>query len=236
MYKHFLKRFFDIVLSLLGIIIGGIPMLFIAIAIKLDSKGPVIFKQERVGKNGKVFHIYKFRSMCVGAEKTGSGVYSGKGDARVTRVGKILRATSLDELPQFFNLLKGDMSLIGPRPPLTYHPWTWDKYTDEQKRMFEVRPGITGWAQVNGRKEVEWNKRIQLNVWYVDHVSLWLDIKIMFMTVFKVFTNADNANTGATVQTQENDNTTMGETEAEVAVSTDVEQENVISIQETEEN
>jgi lipopolysaccharide/colanic/teichoic acid biosynthesis glycosyltransferase len=165
----------------------------------LNSKGPVIFKQERVGKKGKVFKIYKFRSMCVGAEKTGSGVYSGKGDARVTKVGKILRATSLDELPQFFNLLKGDMSLVGPRPPLTYHPWTWDKYTDEQKRMFDVRPGITGWAQVNGRKDVEWNKRIKLNVWYVDHVSLWLDIKILFKTVAKVFSNADNENKGATV-------------------------------------
>ena len=199
MYKHFFKRFFDILIALLGLIIAAIPMLFIAIAIKLNSKGPVIFKQERVGKKGKVFKIYKFRSMCVGAEKTGSGVYSGKGDARVTKVGKILRATSLDELPQFFNLLKGDMSLVGPRPPLTYHPWTWDKYTDEQKRMFDVRPGITGWAQVNGRKDVEWNKRIRLNVWYVDHVSLWLDIKILFMTVFKVFSNADNENKGATV-------------------------------------
>ena len=199
MYKHFFKRFFDILIALLGLIIAAIPMLFIAVAIKLNSKGPVIFKQERVGKKGKVFKIYKFRSMCVGAEQTGSGVYSGKGDARVTKVGKILRATSLDELPQFFNLLKGDMSLVGPRPPLTYHPWAWDKYTDEQKRMFDVRPGITGWAQVNGRKDVEWNKRIKLNVWYVDHVSLWLDIKILFMTVFKVFSNADNENKGVTV-------------------------------------
>ena len=201
MYKHFLKRFFDILISIIGIIICAIPRLFIAIAIKCESKGPVIFKQERVGKKGKVFKIYKFRTMCVGAEGMGSGVYSGKGDARVTKVGKFLRATSLDELPQFFNLLKGDMSLVGPRPPLTYHPWTWDKYTDEQKRMFNVRPGITGWAQVNGRKGVEWNRRIELNVWYVDHLSLWLDIKILFKTVFKVFSNADNENTGATVVT-----------------------------------
>jgi len=199
MYKHFFKRVIDIFISLVGLIILSIPMLIIAIAIKCDSKGPVIFKQERVGKKGKVFKIYKFRSMCVGAEQTGSGVYSGKGDARVTKVGKILRATSFDELPQFFNLLKGDMSLVGPRPPLTYHPWTWDKYTDEQKRMFDVRPGITGWAQVNGRKDVEWNKRIKLNVWYVDHVSLWLDIKILFKTVAKVFSNTDNENKGATV-------------------------------------
>ena len=143
--------------------------------------------------------------MVVGAEQTGSGVYSGKGDKRVTRVGKILRATSLDELPQFFNLLKGDMSFIGPRPPLTYHPWTFDKYTEEQKKMFNVRPGITGWAQVNGRKEVEWNRRIELNVWYVEHLSFWLDVKIFFKTIFKVLKNSNNENVGATVITKTQD-------------------------------
>ncbi|MBQ7373256.1 MAG: sugar transferase [Clostridia bacterium] len=201
MYKHFFKRFFDIIFSLLGLIVTAIPMLIIAVAIKIDSKGPVIFKQERLGKNGRVFKILKFRSMCVGAEQTGSGVYSGKGDTRVTKVGKFLRKTSLDEIPQLFSVLKGDMSFVGPRPPLTYHPWEWDKYTAEQKRMFEVRPGITGWAQVNGRKDVEWNKRINLNVWYIDHLSLWLDIRILFMTVGKVFTNANNENTKATVVT-----------------------------------
>ena len=200
MYKYFFKRVIDFLISLIALIVLALPMLIIAIAIKCDSKGPVIFKQERIGKNGKVFHIYKFRSMCVGAEKTGSGVYSGKGDARVTRVGKILRATSLDELPQFFNLLKGDMSLIGPRPPLTYHPWPLEEYTDEQKRMFAVRPGVTGWAQVNGRKDVEWNRRIELNVWYVDHLSFGLDFKIFWLTIFKILTNADNENKGATVK------------------------------------
>lgn len=206
MYKHFFKRFFDIVFSFLGLIIAALPMLIIAIAIKIDSKGPVIFKQERLGKNGKVFKILKFRSMCVGAEQTGSGVYSGKGDTRVTKVGKLLRKTSLDEIPQLLSVLKGDMSFIGPRPPLTYHPWPLENYTDEQKRMFDVRPGITGWAQINGRKDVEWNKRIKLNVWYVDHVSMWLDIKILFKTVFKVFSNADNENTGATVVSAPTDN------------------------------
>ena len=199
MYRLFLKRFFDILLSFILLVIALPFLVLIAIAVKIDSKGPVIFKQQRIGKGGKVFNIYKFRSMCVGAEKTGSGVYSGKGDARVTRVGKILRATSLDEVPQLINVLKGDMSFIGPRPPLTYHPWPIEEYTDEQKKMFNVRPGITGWAQVHGRKDVEWNKRIELNVWYVEHVSMWLDIKIVFTTVFKVFTNADNENKGATV-------------------------------------
>lgn len=199
MYTKFFKRFIDILLSGIGLIVLAIPMAIIAIAIKIDSPGPVFFKQKRLGYKGKVFEIIKFRSMCVGAEHTGSGVYSGKGDARVTRVGNILRKTSLDEIPQFFNALKGDMSFIGPRPPLTYHPWSIEEYTDEQRRMFDVRPGITGWAQVHGRKEVEWHRRIELNVWYVDHVSLWLDIKIVFMTVFKVFTNADNQNTKATL-------------------------------------
>ena len=193
------KRFLDVTASFLGLVLLSPLMLAVSILIKIDSRGPVIFRQKRIGRNGKVFEIYKFRSMCVGAEKTGSGVYSGKGDARVTRIGKILRATSIDELPQLLNILKGEMSFVGPRPPLTYHPWKYEEYTDFQKRMFEVRPGITGWAQVNGRKDVEWHKRIELNVWYVDHMSLLLDIKIMFMTAFKVLTNADNENSGATV-------------------------------------
>lgn len=193
------KRFLDVTASFLGLVLLSPLLLAVSILIKIDSRGPVIFRQKRIGRNGKVFEIYKFRSMCVGAEKTGSGVYSGKGDARVTRIGKILRATSIDELPQFLNILKGEMSFVGPRPPLTYHPWKYEEYTDFQKRMFEVRPGITGWAQVNGRKDVEWHKRIELNVWYVDHMSLLLDIKIMFMTAFKVLTNADNENSGATV-------------------------------------
>ena len=193
------KRFLDVTVSFLGLVLLFPLLLTVSILIKIDSRGPVIFRQKRIGRNGKVFEIYKFRSMCVGAEKTGSGVYSGKGDARVTRIGKILRATSIDELPQLLNILKGEMSFVGPRPPLTYHPWKYEEYTDFQKRMFEVRPGITGWAQVNGRKDVEWHKRIELNVWYVDHMSLLLDIKIMFMTAFKVLTNADNENSGATV-------------------------------------
>ena len=123
---------------------------------------------------------------------------------RVTKVGKIIRATSIDELPQLFNILKGDMSFIGPRPPLTYHPWDISEYTKEQLHMFDVRPGITGWAQVNGRKDVEWHKRIEFNCWYVDHMSFWLDIKILFTTVIKVLKNEDNVNVGATLVTDEN--------------------------------
>lgn len=193
------KRGMDIAVSGVGLVIASPIMLLTAILIKIDSPGKVLFMQERIGKDGKVFKIAKFRSMCTGAEHTGSGVYSGKDDARVTRVGKFIRATSIDELPQLYNILKGDMSLIGPRPPLTYHPWTIDKYTEEQRHMFDVRPGITGWAQIHGRKSVEWNKRIELNVWYVRHISFWLDLKIFFMTFLKVLRNDDNENTGETV-------------------------------------
>ena len=202
MYKT-IKRIFDFLIALGALICLSPVMLVVAILIKITSPGPVIFKQQRIGKDGKVFEIYKFRSMCVGAEKQGSGVYSGKGDVRVTPIGKIIRATSIDELPQFINILKGEMSFVGPRPPLTYHPWDYSEYSDFQLRMFEVRPGITGWAQVNGRKGVEWNQRIELNIWYVDNVSLFMDIKIIFMTIFKVIKNEDNENTEATVKTEE---------------------------------
>ena len=198
MYKNCFKRIIDVVISILAIILLSWLYLIIALLIKCTSKGPVLFKQDRIGKDGKVFKILKFRSMRVGAEK--SGVYSDKKDPRVTTIGRFIRATSIDELPQLFNLLKGDMSLIGPRPPLTYHPWKWEKYSDFQKRMFEVRPGMTGWAQVNGRKDVEWNRRIELNVWYVDHLSFGLDFKIFWLTIFKILTNADNENKGATVK------------------------------------
>lgn len=198
-YKRILKRFFDIIFSVIVLLISCPLFVVVAVLIKIESEGPVFFRQERIGLNEKVFKIYKFRSMYQNAEHTGLGVYSNKEDDRVTKVGKFIRATSIDELPQCLNILKGDMSLIGPRPPLTYHPWPIESYTDEQKRMFEVRPGITGWAQVNGRKEVEWNKRIALNVWYVDHTSFLLDLKIFFITILKVFINANNENNGETV-------------------------------------
>lgn len=203
MYKNYLKRVFDFVLASILLVVLAPIMIVSAIAIKLDSPGPVIFKQKRLGYGGKPFWIYKFRTMCVGAEKMGSGVYESKNDSRVTKVGSILRKTSIDELPQLLNILNNEMSFIGPRPPLTYHPWPIDKYTKEQRRMFEVRPGITGWAQVHGRKEVEWNKRIKLNVWYVDHCSFAVDCLIFFKTIFKVLSNADNTNSTATVETKE---------------------------------
>lgn len=193
-----IKRLLDIAISLIGLIILSPLFLTVAIVIKLDSEGSAIFKQERLGLNGKVFKIYKFRSMCVDAEK--DGVYETKGDARVTRVGKLIRKTSIDEFPQLINILKGDMSLIGPRPALTYHPWTYEEYTDEQRRMFRVRPGVTGWAQVNGRKEVEWPLRIELNIKYADNLSFLFDLKIFFKTIIKVLTMQNNINIGETVK------------------------------------
>ena len=195
------KRFMDIVLSIIGLIIISPILLIVSLAIKIDSKGPVIFKQERIGKDGKVFKIYKFRSMVVGAEKMGTGVYSKKGDNRVTRVGKFIRITSIDELPQLVNILKGEMSFIGPRPVLTYHPWKYEEYTPEQLKRFEVRPGVTGWAQIHGRKDVEWNNRIKLDLEYVENISLKLDIKIFLKTIYQVISMKDNVNKEETAKT-----------------------------------
>ena len=199
MYKKYVKRLLDIAISLPTVVVLCIPMLLVAVFIKLDSKGPVFFRQQRLGKDGEVFEMLKFRSMYINSEFTGSGVYSDDNDVRVTKIGKFLRKTSIDELPQLINILRGDMSLIGPRPPLTYHPWPLEEYTDEQRRMFEIRPGITGWAQINGRKDVEWHRRIELNVWYVDNVSFLLDVKIFFITILKVLRNDDNENKRETV-------------------------------------
>ena len=190
------KRVIGALLAAVGLIVLSPLMLITALSVKLDSKGPVLFKQMRLGVGGVPFEMYKFRSMCVGAEK--GGVYSDNSDPRITKVGNILRKTSIDELPQMINILKGDMAWIGPRPALTYHPWPYEEYTEHQKHMFDVRPGITGWAQVNGRKEVPWPERIELNIWYVKNISLKLDIKILLKTVYKVLTNADNENVGAT--------------------------------------
>ncbi len=196
MYK-FVKRFFDFILSLMALIVLSPVLLITAVAVKVDSKGPIFYRQARLGKDGKVFTMLKFRSMKLGSEK--SGVYSNSSDPRITKVGNIIRKTSIDELPQLINIVRGDMSIIGPRPPLVYHPWPYEEYTDEQKKMFGLRPGLTGWAQVNGRKDVEWNRRIEYSVYYVEHLSFMLDLKIFFMTIYKVLANKDNENIENTV-------------------------------------
>lgn len=199
MYQAFVKRISDIVFSVLGLLVLSPLFLLIAILVRCTSKGPAVFRQERLGRDAKVFRICKFRTMAENSEHTGSGVYSDRNDSRVTKVGRFLRATSLDELPQLWNILRGDMSFIGPRPPLTYHPWTIDRYSEEQLRMFRVRPGITGWAQVHGRRELEWHERLRLNVWYADHISFALDLKIVFLTVGVMLSGKGNENKGATV-------------------------------------
>lgn len=202
-YNDYIKRFCDLVLSLIGIIILSPIFLIVAVAIKIDSRGPVLFKQDRIGKDGKVFKIYKFRSMIVGAENTGSKNYSFKGDPRVTKVGKFIRATSIDELPQLINIIKGEMSIIGPRPVLTYFPCTYDEYTKEQLKRFEARPGVTGLAQINGRKGIPWDKRISYDIEYIENISFLLDLKIFFKTVYNVIFMKDNLNT---IKTDENIN------------------------------
>lgn len=203
MYQRYVKRLLDISLSIIMLLISSPVLLIVTIAIKIESPGSVIFKQTRLGRYGNPFIIYKFRSMCVNAEKTGTGQYSFKNDPRVTKVGRIIRALSIDELPQVFNIIKGDMSLIGFRPPLTYHPWPFEEYTQEQKKMFNVRPGITGWAQIHGRKDVQWSDRIEMGIYYAENVSFLLDLRIFFITIWKVVSNADNENTNITVQEKE---------------------------------
>lgn len=200
-YAKHVKYTLSRIIGWTGIILFWWLFLIIAVLIRLDDpSGPALFIQDRVGQYGHVYKMYKFRTMKVGAEHTGTGVYSDDNDPRVTRLGRFLRAASLDELPQLINLAKGDMALIGFRSPLTYHPWPWSEYTKEQKKMFLLKPGITGWAQVHGRRTVEWHDRIRMNNWYADHVSFFLDLRIFFMTIFKVIENKDNENIGETVK------------------------------------
>ena len=209
MYKG-IKRVGDILISTIALLICWPLMLLIMLAIYIDSGKETVFKQDRIGKDGKVFKLYKFRSMVRNAEHTGSGVYSFKGDVRVTKVGKFIRTTSLDELPQLINVIKGDMSLIGPRPVLTYHPMKYDEYTQEQLKRFSVRPGITGWAQVNGRKTALWKDRIAYDIEYVENLSLWFDIKVFFKTIKTVLGLADNENIEKTAVFEEDEKSADG--------------------------
>jgi len=185
----FSKRLFDIVFGVIGIILLLPFLLIIAIAIKLDSKGSIIFKQARLGRYGNVFYIYKFRSMVENAENMGSGLFNYENDPRVTRVGLFMRNTSIDELPQIFNILKGDMSFVGPRPPVTYELGNYKDFNTDLKRRFIVKPGVTGIAQISGRNELSWDEKIKFDLEYVSNFYTWgllLDIKILIITLFKV--------------------------------------------------
>lgn len=165
-----LKRLFDLIVSSIGLIILLPVLIILSIVIKIDSKGPVFFSQERLGKKGKVFKIYKFRTMVNNAEKQGMGIFTNESDSRITKIGRMLRKTSLDELPQLINVLRGEMSIVGPRPPVTYHPRRYEEYSEFQRRRFEVLPGITGYAQAVGRNSLTWDERIKLDVEYVDNI------------------------------------------------------------------
>lgn len=185
-FQLFIKRAFDIcVCTVLAIILIAIPVLIIIpVVIKLTSKGPAVFTQERAGKDGEIFKIYKFRTMRIPEDSLDENGNMLTPPERITKVGRFLRKTSLDELMQLFNVLNGTMSIVGPRPTLPYQV---DNYTDEQKRRLEMRPGITGWAQVNGRNDLSWTEKIEYDITYIDNFSLWLDIKILFKTVVTVF-------------------------------------------------
>jgi undecaprenyl phosphate N,N'-diacetylbacillosamine 1-phosphate transferase len=188
----FLKRVFDILFSSLGILIS-IPVFFIvALAIKIDSRGSVLFRQKRIGKDKEIFTIYKFRSMVVDAENIGTGIFNLENDFRVTKVGRFLRATSLDEIPQFFNILKGEMSFVGPRPAITYELGDIDKLSLEYSNRFSVKPGVTGLAQVNGRNELSWAEKVVFDNIYIRKLYRWgifYDMYLIVKTVLKVIKN-----------------------------------------------
>lgn len=185
MYTNFLKRIIDFILSLVGIIVLSPLLLILVIAIKVDSKGPVVFTQKRVGKNKKLFSIYKFRTMKIDTPKEMPTHLLKNPDEFITRVGKFLRKTSLDELPQLFNILKGDMAIIGPRPAL----WNQEDLIEERDKYGanDIRPGLTGWAQINGRDELEIDIKASLDGYYVEHESFWMDVKCFFGTIVSVF-------------------------------------------------
>jgi lipopolysaccharide/colanic/teichoic acid biosynthesis glycosyltransferase len=174
------KRALDVLGATVGLTLSAPLLAASAIAVRLEDQGPVFFRQERVGQDGRLFEVLKLRTMVVDAHTQGAGYAVDKGDSRITRVGSLLRKTSLDELPQLWNVLRGEMSLVGPRPTLAYQV---ERYTDRQRRRLEVRPGLTGWAQVNGRASLSWPERIELDVWYVEHRSLALDLRILLRTV-----------------------------------------------------
>jgi len=179
--SKFFKRLFDIIASASGLIFLSPVFLILAYLIRKNLGAPVFFTQERPGKDGKPFKMIKFRSMCDAVDKDGNPLPDSE---RLTPFGKKLRAASLDELPELWNVLKGDMSLVGPRPLLmSYLPL----YNDFQFRRHEMRPGVTGWAQVNGRNAISWDEKFAYDIWYIDHFSLWFDMKILFLTIKKVF-------------------------------------------------
>jgi lipopolysaccharide/colanic/teichoic acid biosynthesis glycosyltransferase len=181
------KRALDLLIAGAGAILSAPLVALLALAIRLESPGHPIYRQSRVGKDGKLFEIYKLRTMVRGAEFTGAGLAIQEGDDRITRVGAFLRRYSLDELPNLWNVLRGEMSIVGPRPTLEVQVL---QYTEHQRRRLEVKPGITGWAQINGRASLPWTERIELDIWYVEHRSLALDARILIRTIGMVLSGS----------------------------------------------
>jgi lipopolysaccharide/colanic/teichoic acid biosynthesis glycosyltransferase len=173
------SRALDVVLAAVLLVVTAPLLGLAALAIRLESRGPVFYRQRRVGRHGRPFELWKLRTMVPGAESLGAGIYVLEGDPRITRVGRLLRRFSFDELPNLVNVLKGDMAMVGPRPTVQEQV---DRYTERQLRRLEVKPGITGWAQINGRTSLPWPERIELDVWYVEHRSLRLDLRILART------------------------------------------------------
>jgi lipopolysaccharide/colanic/teichoic acid biosynthesis glycosyltransferase len=188
-----LNRSLDVAIAGAGLALASPVLAVAALAVKLGDGGPVLFRQTRVGKGGEDFELLKLRTMVVGAEKQGAGYAIDKGDARITRVGRFLRRTSIDELPQLWNVVRGDMSLIGPRPTLRYQV---ERYSERQRRRLEVLPGITGWAQIHGRASLSWDERIELDVWYVDHRSPLTDLLILVRTPLALLGGTYRGETG----------------------------------------
>ena len=190
---HTLNRALDVAIAGTGLALASPVLGLAALAVKLEGGGPVLFKQTRVGKDGQDFELLKLRTMIVGAEGQGAGYAVDKGDSRITRVGRFLRRTSIDELPQLWNVVRGEMSLIGPRPTLRYQV---ERYDDRQRRRLDVLPGITGWAQIQGRASLSWDERIELDVWYVEHRSPRTDLLILLRTPLALFGGTYKGNTG----------------------------------------
>jgi lipopolysaccharide/colanic/teichoic acid biosynthesis glycosyltransferase len=187
------KRALDLGLASLLLVLAALPLALAALMVKLDDSGSVLYRQRRVGQGGEEFELLKLRTMVVGAERLGAGYAVNRGDARITRAGRVLRLLGVDELPQLWNVVRGEMSLVGPRPTLAYQV---ERYTPRQRRRLEVLPGITGWAQVNGRASLAWDERIELDVWYVEHRSFWLDLRILARTPRALLGGAYKGETG----------------------------------------
>ena len=188
-----MNRAADVAIAGSALVVASPLLGLAAAAVKLGDRGPVLYRQTRVGRDGVDFELLKLRTMVVDAERKGAGPAVDKGDARITRAGRVLRRLSLDELPQLWNVVRGEMSLVGPRPTLRYQV---ERYTPRQRRRLEVKPGITGWAQVHGRSALPWDERIELDVWYVEHRSPWLDLQILARTPFALFGGTYKGPTG----------------------------------------